>query len=243
VKRVLVLLLIAGVVGGAAFGMACKSKKKSTTSNNTPAATSDATMADEGTPMATMSDGNGDGDSSLSDLANDLQNKEGKVVYTFTSTDADGTETSGTFTIYSKPGVGSRFDFDDGSGSTGSFITNSDGTYICAEGTCFQSPGGADVNPFIGFFTDPQTLLSEVGDIADVDHSSKTVAGQDADCYSASTDDGEGEVCFSDDGLLLSIHGTDADGTSIDFVASSAETSVPDADLELPYPVQSFPGG
>ncbi|MGH7484500.1 MAG: hypothetical protein ACREMY_02705, partial [bacterium] len=232
------------VLGGSAFGVACKSKKKGTSTSTPKSTASASTPSSNGgtTPAATSGSSGNNGSSSLSDLADNLKDKEGKVSYTFTSTAADGTQTGGTFVIYLKPGVGSRFDFDDGTGSTGSFITNSDGTYICSSDVCFSSPTGTDVNPFIGLFTDPQTLLNEVGDVANVDHSSKTVAGQDADCYSASNDQGAGELCFSHSGLLLSIKGTDADGTGIDFVATSADNSVSDSDFDLPYPVQSIPG-
>ncbi len=251
-KGLHIWLLIAVVLGASALGMACKSSKKKSTNTSTPkstvAKTVSATTAAGKTGTPASGANGGDASSQLSNLANSVKNKEGKVAYNFTSTDAQGTKTQGTFTIYSKPPDGSRFDFDDGTGTSGSIITSGGKSFICSQsggdGTCFESRStGASVVPFLGYFTDPQSLLGLIGDVAGgVKHTTKTVAGKDADCYSASNDEGAGEVCFSKDGLLLSIHGTDASGGTFDLEATSASGSVPNADLTPPYPIESIPG-
>ena len=237
-KNLHIWLLVAIVIAGGAF-MACKSSKKKTTSPT--ATTSSSTTEPSDTPSG--SDG-GNGDApSLDDLAGLAATKEGKVAYSYTSTSSDGTEETMTFTLYSKP-PDSRFDVDEG-GVTTSIINKGGKTYVCSpdiEG-CYESPTAIPL-PFVSFFTDPATISGLIGaDVggANVDHSSKTVAGMDANCYSASTSEGEGEVCFSEDGLLLSIHGTDS-STGMEFTleATSAEGSVSEADLELPYDITSL---
>jgi hypothetical protein len=255
VKGLHIWLLIAVVLGASALGMACKSKKK-TGGTSTPKSTVSKTVANKtgtpsvktGTPSAktgtpSSSTSGGDANSQLSSLANSVKNKEGKVAYNYTSTDAQGTKTQGTFTIYSKPPDGSRFDFDDGAGTSGSIITSGGKSYVCGEGICTESPIASSALPFASYFTDPQSLLGLIGDTAGgVKHTTKTVAGKDADCYSASNDQGSGEVCFSSDGLLLSIHGGDSTGGTFDLEATSASGSVPAADLTPPFPIQSIPG-
>lgn len=82
-------------------------------------------------------------------------------------------------------------------------------------------------------------------DAEDVDTSQRSIAGIDAACFTASgalTDlgEGEGEVCFSDEGLLLYLSG-EADGASSVFEATSVSTDVTDEDFEPPYEVIELP--
>jgi outer membrane lipoprotein-sorting protein len=246
VKGLHIWLVIAFVLGAAALGMACKSSSKKSgtaTPKTTVAKTVAATAAKTGTPasktLAPSSTASSDAGAQFRALANNVNTKEGKVTYTYTTT-AGGTQTQGTFTLYSKPPDGSRFDLDIG-GASYSVISSGGNSYVCTnaggQGTCINSPGGASAIPFLGYFNDPATLSSFVGTTG-VTHSTKTIAGQHADCYSTTTSDGSSEVCFTSDGLMLSVHGGSAALGQFDLEATSVSNTVASSDLTPPYPVQ-----
>ncbi len=76
-----------------------------------------------------------------------------------------------------------------------------------------------------------------------VDTSQRKIAGVDAACFTAKSDlagQGEGEVCFSDEGLLLYMS-SEVDGASTVFEATSVSTDVTDADFEPPYEIIELP--
>jgi hypothetical protein len=216
-------LLVALVIAGGAF-MACKSSKKSTTPTATKS--SSATQV-SGTPSAGTTPSATSGASSLSDLVNNAGTKTIKASYSFS---ASGT--TETFTLYNKP-PNWRFDVTS-SGETSTYISADGKDYICtaAGQTCTVSPIAlTSALPFVGFFTSPQTLSGIVGSGAN--HSTKTVAGADADCYSASAQGQTGEVCFNHDGILVSLS-----SGGITMEATSVSGTVADSDLTPPYPVQ-----
>ena len=225
-KHLHIWLLVGLVIAGGAF-MACGGKKKTT--NPTATTSSGATTE----PSDTPTNGDGDGDRSLDDLIDQVGTQTVKATYTFSGTGATGEET---FTIYSRP-PDSRVDVTSG-GSTSILISAGGTDYICDDSsqTCSVSPVplGATL-PFLGFLTDPDTLASAVS--SDLDHSTETIAGQDADCYSASAAGATSEVCFNDDGILVRLH-VDVSGAEYTMEATSVEGTVSDSDLEPPYPVQ-----
>ncbi|MCH7488910.1 MAG: hypothetical protein IIB23_04700, partial [Chloroflexi bacterium] len=111
------------------------------------------------------------------------------------------------------------------------------------------SPIGDSLTPdFFDIFTEPDILIDQIdavlGDL-NVDRSNRTIAGQDATCFSISgTIDGETgavEYCFRDDGVLLLLRAAggpgDGDGGESSLEAISVEDSVSDSDLEPPYDV------
>jgi hypothetical protein len=248
VKGLHIWLLVALVITGGAF-MACKSSKKSTTPTATKSSSatkvSSATTASGTTPSAT----GGDASAALAALEGKAATKEVKAAYDFTSTSSGSTE-QGTFTLYSKP-PDWRFDFSSG-GTTGSIISVGGKSYLCTPdggGTCIESSSLSQVPlPFLSIFTDPTTLSSMIGanlSDANINRSSKTIAGQSADCFAvaggAAGAVGTGEVCLSSDGVLLSITANSA-GTEFTLSATSVEGTVSASDLTPPYPVQSIPG-
>ena len=149
--------------------------------------------------------------------------------------------------IYQKDGK-QRVDFEDDTGTT-TFITTAETIYLCAEGQCIAYPADDPTSDLgLGLFT---SLLSAeaVADQFDLpegvalERSSQSIAGFDADCYDASGDlepeepgDETGKVCFSEEGLLLSV---DFEGASDSYslVATEATTDVSDSDFEPPFDV------
>ncbi len=224
-------LLIAIVVGGAAF-MACKSSgnktaKPTVTQSSSATASSMTPSSSDTTPSS------GNGAPNLNDLANNVATQTVKATYTLSSSGA-GQSFEGTFTLYSRP-PDSRVDFTS-QGTTSIFISAGGKNYSCETDVCTEVPVSLGTAlPFLAFFTNPQQLSGLVG--SDVNHSTKTIAGQDADCYSGSVQGAGGEVCFNSDGMLVSVHGS-AGGEEYTMEATSVEGTVSDSDLAPPYPVQ-----
>jgi hypothetical protein len=240
------IVLIAAL--GATFAFACGSDSKDDT-GKTPAPTS-ATSEGNGTdqtPNATDDGSSGSANDELSNLAAGLTGHEAKIAYDFFTT-GGGADTSGTFTLYWKSADAWRIDFD-ASGAQATYITKDGKSYICTdaggEGTCIASPTSAMPIPF----ADPSALSGLINTEAagiDFNRSKKDIAGQSATCYSASGSvsgqSGSAEYCFADSGLLLRLDGGSEAGSTFTLEATSVDSSVADADLELPYSVTEIPG-
>lgn len=201
-------------------------------------------------------DGNGDqpaGDAAteLRDLAAQFGVREIKIEYQFTSGAAGGVF-DGTMTLYWKPPDAQRTDLSSSAGDV-TLITTAAASYICTAeigtGQCLESPIGDSLTPdFFGIFTEPDNLTGQIdaalGDV-DVDRSSRTIAGQNATCFSISGTiaggTGAAEYCFRDDGVLLLWRAAGGpatgDGGEFSLEAISVEDSVSDSDLEPPYEV------
>jgi hypothetical protein len=242
-------LRLLALIGGLLIAAACSDSNNDDDDDGEPTAV-ETMEGDEATPPDGEGDGDGDGDgdgSTFSDFADEFGDQEMVVTYEFTSS-VDGS--AGSFTIFWKPPDRWRFDVTSDEG-TATFLQTPDGVYICSDdgsgGGCFLSPGGASAVPFpfLSYFTDPTSLegLLASAEGVDLDSSSDNIAGVDATCYSGSTEEGSGQVCFgSDNGILLRIRGSDTTTGDFTMEATSVETSVDDADLEPPYPVQEIPG-
>jgi hypothetical protein len=204
-------------------------------------------------PTATEEAADGDGDGETGDASQEIQELAGqwaerdiKIAYNFSST-AAGTTSSGTMTLYWKP-PDWRMDFDL-DGSTGTIISAGGTSYFCSEsggeGQCLESPvESAAPIPFLSSFTDPgefNSLVTGTFSGVDVDRSERTIAGQDARCYSVSSDiagaEGDSEYCFSEDGVVLLISFSGGATGDFSLEATSVEGEVADADLEPPYEV------
>lgn len=203
----------------------------------------------------TPGDGGGNGETS-GDVEDDLRNiaanfglRESKISYEFS---AAGTESS-TMTFYWKPPSSWRVDIGAEEGDI-SVISTPDGTYTCfaegGEGQCFQSPGDEALPvPFLDIFTDPAELNdlidTSLGDV-DINRDERSIAGQDATCYSVSGEiegeQGSAEYCFSGEGLLLLLRAGGSESGEFSMEATSVETSVSDSDLEPIYDIVEIPG-
>ncbi len=100
--------------------------------------------------------------------------------------------------------------------------------------------GILDLDPL---FDIPGEIAQDVENVGLVDSSQRTIAGVDATCFTVSSalvGLGEGEICFSDDGLLLFLRSETNGDTSV-FEATSVSTDVTDADFEPPYEIFELP--
>ena len=195
----------------------------------------------------------GDIESDLRKLAEEFGIKEVKIEYTFSSTGDGSPDDAGTITLYLKPPDAWRVDISSSAGDV--IMINSGGaSYLCSSeggiGQCLESPLGDVIPiPFLSLFTDPNGL-SDFIDVSlsgvDVDRSDRTIAGQDATCFSISGiidgETGSAEYCFRADGILLLLRAEDEGSGVFALEATSVEDSVSDTDLEPPYDVTEIPG-
>jgi hypothetical protein len=219
------------------------------------------TSQDSDTPQADDSqdddDGDGDGgdDSVLADLAGlageAAEGVTAKVTYSI-MTEADGETFEGEWVLVQRP-PDSRFEI---SGSEGgeefrSIIINAGGkAYLCTSiagaETCLATTAeetGAEASPLDPLFDVPREIAEDVTDVGLVNKSERKIAGVDATCFSISgglSSLGDGEVCFSEGGLLLLMR-SDIDGVTSSFEATSVSTDVTDADFEPPYDILELP--
>jgi hypothetical protein len=188
-----------------------------------------------------------DSDPDLDALVEDYESFTGYVKYDIT--ELTGSDASGatSMAIYQKDG-NRRIDFEDPTG-TSIFITTTDAVYVCAESQCIKYPTDDPTAELgLGLFTG---LLSaeavadqfDLPEGVEIETFGQTVAGIDASCYRAAGDlepeesgDETGEICFSEEGLLLSLDFVGA-GESYSLIASEATTEVSDSDFEPPFEV------
>ncbi len=215
------------------------------------------TPAEGETPQVGDEDGDdGDDSTGLQDLGALASLASGeviaKVTYRFT-TEAGGEVIEGEWVLVQRP-PDSRFEFVSTVGGLEirTIIINAGGeSYLCASsgggGTCLTSDIGtteAQTAPLAPLFDVPRELTEEAGGVDLLDRSERSIAGVDATCFTVRSDIsglGEGEVCFSEEGLLLLLR-SETNGDSFTFEATSVSTDVTDADFELPYDILELPG-
>ena len=245
--RLWMLVLVA--IGGAAL-FACGGDSSDDGANGDPTSEATSDGGEEPTDDGSSDSGDGDSGSELQSLAAGLGDNEAKITYDFSSPGGEAGST-GSFTIFYKSAEAWRVDMELDGGDAATFIEKEGTTYLCSGdgsggGQCLAYPGAFPL-PFLTFFTEPDALTgminAEVGGIG-FDKSDDTIGGQDATCYSASgTVEGEtgfAEYCFSDDGVMLRFGGGSDAATAFTMEATSVESSVSDADLELPYEVMDI---
>jgi len=196
------------------------------------------------TEKATNSGASGDAAEELKKLAGEYEQFEGYVKY---STSGFGSDSASSIALYQKGGS-SRLDIESPDGNI-IIINTPDATYMCtvAENQCIKYPAGQDTGLADAFTSllDPSTIEDtfDLPDDVDIDTSSDKIAGIDAVCFSASGDldpetpgDESGEVCFSENGLLLRLK-FESGGESGSFEATEASGDVPSDAFEPPYDV------
>jgi hypothetical protein len=232
-------LLVVAACSGGSNTSSSTATPKSTAAGSTGGATSAATQQ----PASTTSSGSDL--SQLQSLGSNLKQAKGKVTYDLTDTKSDGTVTTSSFTIYSDP-PNSRFDVSNATSGLTSFIETPSGSYSCSASTqkCigFSTTSSTGLGLLSGLFT-PDVINSYISKLTGVSisKSSDTIAGVSATCYSWQNGQTSvatsGKVCFSGDGLMLSVDSTDTTGSKTSLKASAVSTSVSAADYQPTYPV------
>jgi hypothetical protein len=219
----------------------------------------DETPAAGETPAADGDDGDGDGDGDgasdegiqeLASLA--AEASEGivaKITYRIMS-EAAGETMEGEWVLVQRP-PDSRIEIagEQGGEEFRTIIINAGGkTYLCADAGGEQSCLTTDIEAtetqtalLDPLFDIPEELAEDAEDVDLIDKSERQIAGIDATCFTVSgalsgLGEGEGEVCFSDDGLLLYLGG-ETGGETFIFEATEVSTDVTDDDFEPPYDV------
>ena len=192
--------------------------------------------------------GDGEGPGDLESLA--AASAEGviaKVTYSIT-TEGGGETFEGEWVLVQRP-PDSRIEISstEGGEEVRTIIISAGGkSYLCfalaGEESCLvteEDEAGAEAAPLDILFDIPSAIAGGVEGVDIGDASQRTIAGLNAICFTIGgglVELGEGEVCFSNDGLLLYLQG-EAEGISSTFEATSVDTNVTDADFEPPYEV------
>lgn len=207
-----------------------------------------------GTPGAgetPQAEGTQDGDGALQELS-ELARGAGdgvasKVTYAVT-TGLIGQAFEGSWVLIQKP-PNLRFEFI--STATGEelrtiIINAGDESYFCTSAagqeSCLEvaiSEADERSAPFSPLFNVPQEVAAGIESITSVRKSQRTLAGVDATCFTVESvliDLPEGEICFSDEGILLLLR-----GLGFTFEATSVSTDVSDEDFEPPFEVIGLP--
>jgi hypothetical protein len=206
--------------------------------DNTPAAT-ESTDGDE-TPDASDEE---DAASLLESLTGESGEVVAKVAYDFTTT-TNGTASTSSMTIYSRPGESRTDIVDTDSGETTSFISTADATYLCTGEQCIGYPAGGGVNPvpFVSQYANPSAITQLVASYrgVDIDQSEEEIAGLDATCFSVAQGGTTVSWCYGDEGLLLRSATESATGSFV-MEATEVDLEISDEDFEPPYPVTTIP--
>ena len=197
-------------------------------------------------------DGNGEELSGLEALA--AASAEGivaKVTYKITS-EVDGETTEGEWVLVQRP-PDSRIEISSteaGEEFRTIIITAGGKSYICfavgGEESCLvteEEEAGDEASPLDMLFDIPSTIAGGTAGVDIGDTSQRTIAGLDATCFTIGgglAELGDGEICFSDEGILLYTKSEVAGLTSI-IEATSVSTDVTDADFEPPYEILELP--
>jgi hypothetical protein len=252
-------VLLAVVLLFALLAAACDGdgdEGETTPVGETPAA--DETPAEEDTPSANGGDEDEDGEGAgagleeLESLAEEAtEGVTAKVTYRV-ATDVDGETFEGEWVVVQRP-PDSRFEIastEGGEEFRTIIITTGGKSYLCAsiagEESCLATEAEeaeAEAAPLGLLFDIPQELAEDAENVDLAETSHRSIAGVDATCFTVSSglaDLGEGETCFSDQGLLLYLR-SEVDGASSVFEATSVSTDVTDADFEPPYEIIEMP--
>ena len=232
--------LLASACGGAAAPSAAATAAPSA---QAAAATSAAATA---APAATAA-GTANPDQALIDLLRSGKTGAYKVTYTMSQT-GGGTTSTGTISQAHKPPF-FRTDMtvgDGGQTQTFTTIVRPEGTFLCAALTgapaCFSfGAGGAGG---LGVPSAPDPIPDDLTGWNLVPSSSRSIAGQQARCFSfsgAAAAGAETTGCYSKEGIPLLVS-SKAAGTEVTMTATAFSTTVSDADFTLPFPVQKLPG-
>jgi hypothetical protein len=245
-------LLVSFVLISSMLAWACGGGGEEKPSGPTaPAATSPAgkTPAAGETPTVGETPEAQAGGGEFSGLADKFGKATFKVTYQLSGGGAAATQGS---MIWYKKGDNLRMDIaGEVAGQQGNviLIILPDTTYYCTSapemgesGTCFSAPSEAGQGVSQTAADLEKTLTDPNLEV--VSTSSRSIAGEDAKCYTVRSPDieGEAELCMSGDGVPLFSKET-VQGAETTMEATDFSHNVSDSDFEPPYPVSAMPSG
>ena len=193
------------------------------------------------------SDDSDDDDADIAVLLQRFQEREFRVTYDLTTTTA-GEEFSGQMTWYHALDGRARFDFamtQAGQAFEMITIVTEETSYFCSgllgANSCFEFSEDSPLP--LPDLTGP--IVSQVEDLGSRRgfgaETRETIGRVEGRCVEVDEDGVDGQICVSDEGLLLRSDMVSPDGAvRIEIVDFDFE--VPDSAFEPPYPVASFPG-
>ena len=204
---------------------------------------------DAGESDAAAEDGSGaDGDGAdLTALLQRFQEREFRVTYDLTTTTA-GQEFTGRMTWYRALDGRARFDFDvmqAGQSFEVITIVTEEASYFCSgllgANACFEfTEDSALPLPDLS-----DAIVSQIDDLGSVRSfgavTNETIAGVEGRCVEVDEQRVAGQICVSDEGLLLRTDVVNSEG-AMRFEIVDFDFAVPDSAFDPPYPVSSFPG-
>lgn len=209
----------------------------------------------EATPTRSANDGetptpsDGDGGSLVSLAELSSEGATGRVTYRVSGAG----QTAGEWTVVQKP-PNSRIEFastEPGSEGRTIIIVTEDKSYVCfsasGQENCIETPSSQtqdETAPLDPLFSIPNEIIADAEAVNVLEESDRTIAGVDAKCFTVESglaDLAEGEMCFSEEGMLLYLR-TGSGATEFTFEAIDASTDVSDSDFEPPYEIFDLPG-
>ncbi len=204
--------------------------------------------------LAACAGGGGD-DEALRDLdtlaSEAAEGVVAKVTYKITS-DVGGQGFEQEWVLVQRP-PDSRFELSSTEGVVQfrTIVINSGGkSYLCfssgGEENCLETSAeltGAQTATFDPIFDISRELAEEAENVDIIDRSERRIAGVDASCFKVRSDIsglGDGEVCFSAEGILLLLR-SELNNVGSTIEATSVSTDVTDEDFELPYELFELP--
>ncbi|MCH7999877.1 MAG: hypothetical protein IIA91_10400, partial [Chloroflexi bacterium] len=129
-------------------------------------------------------------------------------------------------------------------------INAGDKSYLCVSSagqeSCFETEEAeADTSLLAPLFDVLREIAEDIGSVEIINRSQQAIAGTNATCFTVSStlaSLGEGEICFSQDGLLLYLRSR-VEGARSTFEATSVSLEVTDKDFEPPYDIATAESG
>lgn len=262
VTRWMLMLALAFALGALAASCGGGGKKSATPTAGSSAAGTTTPGSGGGSPAADSSSTGGGGNvEEVKAIAQKFGESTFKADYTITGAGSEQFS-NGRLTL-EKDGA-SRFRFDVTANQNGQdvaiiFIETSDVSAFClknagelgaligvnaAEGVCFKSNPNDQNNPVGSLNQSLQDLQN--ANVSVLDKSSRTVAGQDTNCYRTKDNDTAeiSTTCFNGDGVIMYVEQETGDpSTASTIEATSVSRDVNGGDFTLPYQIRDLPTG
>lgn len=231
----------------AAANDASGSAATATSTSDEADADADGDDGDDADGDSTATDGADSDGAEIAELLRSFQEREFRVTYDVTAT-AAGEDFTGRMTWYHALDGRARFDFDvTQAGQEFEVITivTEEASYFCSDivgsQSCVEFSEDSPL-PLPDLSEPLVTQIQGLGDLRGFSSGTReTIGGLDGRCVDVDEQGVDGQICVSDEGLLLRSDVDTADG-AMRFEIVDFEFEVADSSFDPPYPVSAFPG-